>query len=220
VRIANNGVTTATVRLADGTVCTSSGLLGPEHVLLYATLYKGKGSLAGVLRVSENLRQTVRIAAGEKVVWLKQNLGSASTERSYAAGFGPLNLVCLSGAKYLPPTGSSLFLGVNETTDTPNADIHFSSGGLTPAISQAVRVTKAGKAIIPAPNTRNVNLGILSVSGVITGSFTSGGFNGSFYGLVVPDPVDSANSIIYGHFNLPSTATGPILSGRVDLLAR
>jgi cyclophilin family peptidyl-prolyl cis-trans isomerase len=220
VRIANNGVTTATVSLADGTICTSSGLLGPEHVLLYSVLYKGNGSLAGVLRISENLRQSMRIAAGEKVVWLKQNLGSASTERSYAAGFGPLNLVCLSGAKYLPPTGSSLFLGVNETTDTPNADIHFSSGGLTPTFSQAVRVTKAGKAIVAAPNTSSVTLGIVPASGVISGTFTSGGFNGSFFGLVVPDPVDSDKSVIHGHFNLPSTATGPILSGRVDLLTR
>lgn len=223
ITIIDNGITTLALRLADGSVVTSTGLLGPEHILCYAPLYKDQGSVLGTLRVADSLTHTVRIAATESLTWLKKDLGSASTERSYRTGFGPLALVCIAGAQWNAPASPALLMNLTDTTSTSadNASLAFTSGGLAPNFPQAVRITPQHSAIITSANLNQVTLKPDAKTGQFTGKFTlSDGRVANYFGIMVPHPTDPNHGAGYGFFTLPQTSptlsTSPILSGRVE----
>ncbi len=230
ITIADNGTTTLVVQLADGSVATASGLLGPEHILCYVPLYGGQGSLVGTLRVRKDIDHTVRIAVTDSLTWLKKNLGSSSTERSYRAGFGPLVLTCLGGKKWSPPASGELLLGLADTTATlaNNASLAFTSGGLAAPFNQPLRVTPKHATVFPAAaaNPNKVSLTLQPKTGLISGKFTlPDGRVADYRGVIIPHPTLIGKGNAHGHFTLPgltptpAPVTIPLLSGRLDLTA-
>ncbi len=231
IKVTVTGASTVAGQLADGTAFSTSGWVGPEQVLAYASLYGGRGSVMGPLRITGDTAHTIRIASGEHLTWSKDDLGEASKERSYKRGFSPLELTVGSGGRYRAPTTGQLLMGLADTTTPPtpisdNARLSFASGGVPSAFMQDLRVTPTATVVFPSGNSKLVTLTPTVASGSFKGTFMLD--DGSkrlvnYFGVIVPDPVTTSKGSGYGYFTLPQspdTANGPIYSGSVVLGAK
>ena len=228
IKVTVTGASTVVGQLADGTAFSSAGWVGPEQILAYASLYGGRGSVMGPLRITGDTAHTIRIAPGEHLTWNKDDLGAASTERSYKRGFGPLELSVVSGGRYRAPTTGQLLMGLPDTTTPPvtiadNARLSFASGGLPLAFTQDLRITPTATAVFPSGNDQLVTLTPTASSGLFKGTFKlNDGSNRvvNFFGAMVPDPVTAGRGRGYGYFTLPQlpdATKGPLYSGTVGL---
>ncbi len=223
-----SGISFITTSLSDGTKMSSATFVGPNgEVLLYGSLYTNLGSVVGPLAIDSDNN------VYGNPTWMRPDL-SAKPALTYRVGFGPIELT-VSGGLYVPPNKGALILGLSPGLD--NAQLVFSSGGLSDGISQTVTVTSLGSSSVLNRITAPVNLNQLHVNSlsVSTGEF-SGSFllpgasaadatrRANFYGQLVQTPGGAANG--YGYFLLPkppaagqTMTTAPKLSGSLLLSA-
>lgn len=228
--ISKSGVVSGTGRTADGMSYTFSGTLWPNGSLpQFAILYTSKtGSITGLPRVSLG----ADLAANRVSGWVEQikNGPASSTDRTYRNSI-PLLRRDVDGAPWVKPT--TLMPVVMELPDAPdNADIAFTNGGIESAaqfsdLDQVFRINKTNTTsfkTITGGNPSAVTMKITATTGLFTGSFT---LTDTVSGLVVKRPVSFSGIMLshrglgFGYFTLnglsPSSATAPILSGRVLL---
>lgn len=220
--VTNTGTTTAVTTLADGTVFTSSGLMGPNQAILHGSLYKRRGTVLGVLRIAADADHTISIGAGERLDWVRDDLGVNSTERSYKRGFD-LRLTVVAGARYVTPAANTVPLALSDAAD--NARLRLTSGGLATAVEPLLRLRTDWTALISGSNVEAVGVQLTRTTGVFKGSFLVADITPpriiTFTGLIMPDLAQPTRGMGYGFFSLPqvspSLVTSPILSGRVVL---
>lgn len=220
--VTNTGTTTAVTTLADGTTFTSSGLLGPNQVILHGSLYKRRGTVLGVLRIAADADHTISIGAGEHLAWVRDDLGINSSERSYKRGFD-LRLTVAAGGRYVVPAANAVPLALPDAAD--NARLRLTSAGLAASIEPLLRLRTDWTALISGTNVEAVGVQLTRTTGVFKGSFKVADITPprtiTFTGLIMPDPVQPARGKGFGFFSLPqvspSLVTSPIFGGRVVL---
>ena len=96
--------------LADGTAVTgSSSILEGSRVAVFSTLYRGTGSVFGLVKLQDGTQ-----ALGGELNWFKRK--QSGVNRGYGEGFGPLSLA-LEGGEYKVPVRSTNLFGDQRTTD-------------------------------------------------------------------------------------------------------
>jgi hypothetical protein len=96
--------------LADGTAVTgSSSILEGSRVAVFSTLYRGTGSVFGLVKLQDGTQ-----ALGGELNWFKRK--QSGVNRGYGEGFGPLSLA-LEGGEYKVPVRSTNLFGDQKTTD-------------------------------------------------------------------------------------------------------
>jgi hypothetical protein len=240
IKLGTTGAAAGVLLLADNTKVTFSGVLEQGGgITLFSPLYKGVGSVLGLLKIDA----TSGDVSTSEVSWFK---GAVAKDLVYGDGFGPLELSAI-GRKYVTPAAAVLPLGA--TAGAGNASIAFAQGGAPDPAARLNTDTvqiEAAKVTVAAPNPGKV---ALSIDKGKVGNFvpgTSGSFKGSFeltdsdtsvtpnknlvrkaefQGMIVDDGTESKG---YGFFLLskmptasPKTtlATSPKLSGSVELQA-
>lgn len=217
--VARTGVVTTTGRLADGTAFTSSSGLSLEGLsALHLMLYNYTGSVQGVQALN-----SASSTSGAALDWVKSDQGSASTTRSYKAGF-PLHELIGSGGRYARPVGAALIFGIAPGAN--NARVTFREGGLFQPYTQILTLA-AGNVLqlptAPGSNPYQIRLSLNVATGVVTGTGTAMDFDsnnpngtrqrpGTMSALLIPTLEQAL-----GHFLLPTDrgTTSPILSGKV-----
>jgi len=239
------GLASGTIRLADNTEATFSGLVELDgQVSIFRSLYRNGGSLLGLLTI-EGGSAFGNLSLSE-LDWFKAALPATSRERVYKDGFGPVAVETV-GRRYdrLLETRTALGLTANPAG---NADLTFADGG-APAPTTRLDVTvevKAGDAQLAT--VVGANPGLVTVTtrrpfsapgtrrgqtGPSTGQFTlvdtdyttvSRTRKVPFQGIIVND---GAVPKLFGFFLLPqlpqagppvtTPTTSPILSGKVVL---
>jgi hypothetical protein len=239
LKISATGTATGVILLADNTQVTFGGYLEQEgKVTLYSVLYKGAGSVLGLLSIDSSNGDL----SMSEVSWFKDVIAK---DLVYDGGFGPLDLLTL-GRKYSIPSATELPLGAD--AGAGNAAISFAHGGApepaTRLNTSAIQI-EATKVTITTPNPGNVKMTI--DAGKVGKPFvpgTTGSFKGSFEltdsdtsvtpaknllrkaefkGMIVDDGIEQKG---YGFFILPkmptasprtTLKTAPRLSGSVLL---
>ncbi|HCN27363.1 MAG TPA: hypothetical protein DIT64_00935 [Verrucomicrobiales bacterium] len=237
--VPDNGVVKVAGKLADGSAYTCSTFVGQQgEVLLYAGLYKNRGSLAGALEISGGLIGALQDLEPD---WFKDEPLPNSKDRNYKAGFGP-DRVEVNGGIYAPPAPGGLLMGLDAGQN--NAALLFSAASLTHSEGEApdVLVTLANpsatgivnNASVPkagtAENEGKVSIKLVSKTGLFSGKLTVPSAIGaaprtvSYTGMIVNRPGASAG---HGCFLLAKEpAPGQkanetdILSGLARLIAR
>jgi hypothetical protein len=200
------GVTTLAGRLADGSVLTGSGFVtGTGTVLVQQFLDGGVSSVQGW--TSLNGASAMR--------WLKGPQGPGS--RTYAAGFGPLNLE-VSSAPHVAPATGQILLGLPNAPG--NAQLALASGGLAVPLDLVFRLTTSHQVVVPTPNTNLLSLTVSAETGRYSGRFSVSEGGVARQAQVEGLAVGGQGA---GYFLLPKVempiATAPILSGRAVLEA-
>ena len=212
-----NGTATWVGRLGDnnanGVVFTVvSGLASDGTVPLHQSLYAaGSGSAQGWLTISG-----AQVITEQSFDWLKLNKPGNSTSRSYKTGFA-LHSLEADGTIYKKPTAPKNVLGLT----TSPAELEFTMGGLTSAITQALSLPATNLPAISLANPNAVTLNIDLTLGTFSGGFTipdavlANVRKVTFLGVLLPH----VNQGI-GQFQLPelpNPTTSALLSGRVVL---
>lgn len=235
MQVSIGGTGAITGRLADGTACTASTLIGPTgQFLIFQTLYSGTGSVLarasiGTTNLAVNEKR-LRVAGTARWLRLPQ---SKTTERSYRAGFGPLDLN-LAGTNYTAPLAGYVMAGLPDVEG--NLALLLGGGGLENSATDpqltAFRISSQNKAVLPAAggvaNPGRVTLTFSPATGGYTGSFqlVDGAVKRqvAFQGLFIPQiPITpgvaaTSNSAAvpalpglnaggHGHFLLPQLPT-------------
>jgi len=173
--VAKDGKLSITGKTPDGEPLTASTFVGPlGEVLIFQTLYTTvlKGSLLGhlVINPADNM-------IGGTLSWSRP-ANTAATARTYAAGFGPLNLAA-QGGLYTPPVSPALVLGL---AGPGTATLTFTEGDIdsatlnsdgVPFFDYTVGIGTKNVVTYPAlpANTRKVKLSPLTTTGVFGGTF-------------------------------------------------
>lgn len=228
-------------RTADGATITSSSFIGGQNqILVYQALYKNTGSLVGQPSLTRYgvIGNAVRYRATGQLMWTR-DAQTASSERLYKAGFGPL-AISVDGMTYVQDDHTPIPMSLPDGAG--NANIDFSEAGLSEASLNpdltSFRILKTGSSSIPsASNPAKTSVKMVKTTGLITGGFTltdpAGKRAVKFYGLVIPRipdvsasdgsyQLDGAAPVGVGYFLLPQLPAGdppttlknsPILSG-------
>jgi hypothetical protein len=241
--LARDGRLTLAGKTGDGESFTCATFAGPQgQILLFQSLVS-KGSLLGELDIdlldSGNLDSDL---LGGSATWLRP---ANAKSRTYPLGYGPETVTAV-GARFIPPVGSALILGM--TVGVDKAQLLFTAGGLPSSIDPDVDefdILTGNKAKLPAllsaGNPGSVKLTSLSATtGLFGGTFTvedddpRAAFAGkklkrtaSFSGILTHDGISPIGT---GHFLLPelpqdaapplpatTPATSAMLSGSVLL---
>jgi hypothetical protein len=238
LKLAATGAAAGVLLLADNTKVTYSGVLEKDGgITLFSPLYKGAGSVLGMLKIAA----TSGDVSASEVSWFKS---AVAKDLVYGDGFGPLDLSAI-GRKYVTPAVAGLPLGA--TAGAGNAAISFDEGGApdpaTRLNTDTIQIA-AANVTVTNPNPGKVKL---SIDKGKVGKFTPGiraSFKGSFeltdsdtsvtpnknlvrkadfQGMIVDDGSELKG---YGFFLLPqmptasprtTLATSPRLSGSVLL---
>ncbi len=239
-KLGTTGAAAGVLLMADNTKVTFSGALEQGGgITLFSPLYKGLGSVLGMLKIDA----TSGDVSTSEVSWFK---GAVAKDLVYGDGFGPLDLSAI-GRKYVTPAAAVLPLGA--IAGAGNASIAFAQGGApdpaTRLNTDTVQI-EAAKVTVAESNPGKVKLSIDKgkvgkFAPGISGSF-KGGFEltdsdtsvtpnknlvrkAEFQGMIVDDGTELKG---YGFFLLskmptasPKTtlATSPKLSGSVELQA-
>ncbi len=210
---------------AAGTVVTGSSVMSSDgKVLVFQSLYLGKGSTYGSFVIADTARHPIT-AGANGLVWSK----NATTDRNYKSGFTPssLSLALVDGGLYTPPVGVAV-LGLSDN-QSDNAQTLFSSGGLGSPFVQTFRITSANKTVIKTDtifNSHSVTFTVAPATGIFNGAFKVLGATtrtAYFWGVITHRKGDASptKTAGYGYFALPqllpTTTTSPILSGSVVL---
>jgi hypothetical protein len=218
---------TVSGELADGSALSGSTFVGPKgEVLIYVPLYGGRGSVLGVVKLTQgNTPPTDNTVTGT-LDWYKPAPDPKAKDTLYSAGFGPLTLT-VDGGPYLPPTGSDLVLGLSPGEN--NAQLSFSLGGLdeTSQFAQPVTISSpkaganAGTVTAPVNDVKITKFS--AAAGTMEGEFTIDGRKATFSLEIVNT---TAGAMGLGYFVLPQApesgtapASTPKLSGTVVLSA-
>jgi hypothetical protein len=237
--VRGNGGVRGVLRLADNTlVPLSAPLLEGGRVQVFGSLYRNTGSLMGSLKMEAGVAHRLQ---GSALRWVKKPVART---RSYAAGFGPMELEVRGGLYAIPAAGATL-------PGLASAKLTFRHGG---APQSAERMDVAAlvfpahhpaRAEISVDNPALVRLILEPGRGSAFAAGRTGSFGGRFtlkdvdeteaadrersrqvhfYGMMV----DSGDGLRgYGFFNLPempslgpprtTLTSSPIHSGRVRL---
>lgn len=172
-KITPTGTTSGVLLLADNSKTTFGGNLEQEgRITLYSLLYKGAGSVLGLL----SIEGTTGDLAMSEVTWFKDVVAK---DLVYGGGFGPLDLSII-GRKYSIPSVLDLPLGAD--AGAGNARITFAGGGApSPETRLNSSNTQIETAKVTVADRSNVKLSI--VAGNVSNPFvpgTTGSFKGSF----------------------------------------
>jgi|GEM_PF-2232355 len=222
------GALTVTGKLADGNGFSTITFVGPQgQVLLYQSLYSNKGSLAGMLTITDALLPVNNTIAGTPS-WFKPLPAVASTDTLYPTGFGPVHLTA-DGGSYVAPTVGHVVMGLSNMTN--DAQLTFTGGGLSAepdiifSITDPSLTSFINKVTMPLVNPNTVTMTVLTPgTGAFSGGFTIPGppiRTAAYQGLIVNHSgVPSGN----GYFLMPQVPgagqtllTSPKLSGKVRL---
>jgi cyclophilin family peptidyl-prolyl cis-trans isomerase len=176
------GTQLSTIKLPDGTSVTSSSIVGPRgQFLIYQMLYKNTGSLLGIsipgLEIPSfgitNLGTTQKIirVSGD-FRWIKDQQ-IAAAERSYRAGFGPLEME-LIGRTYIPAPANTRVLDLAAAGANGNALLDFTGGGLAQALMNpdvTLTVPTNNAVQVTAANPAGVKISVNNGNGFYSGSF-------------------------------------------------
>ena len=143
--------------LADGTaVAQKTTLAANGQTPIFATLYKGKGSLIGWLK----MMNTVTNDIPGLLLWTKKETAGGNI---YLAGF--TNEALALGSRYVAPaTGSAALawsIGVAQ----------LEHGNLSAAITNNVALSSANKFTVTSTNANSLALSLKVSSGMLSGSF-------------------------------------------------
>lgn len=238
---------TVTGKTADNEVISCSTFVGPEgEVLLFRSLYTTtiRGSLLGTLKILTGTLPTDpndNVIDDTAVLTWNRPPNTALAARTYAAGFGPLELKAVGGV-YLPPVAPKVLF---DRDPGATAQITFAEAGLSTATRNpniTVTIGAASKVTYPlaASNPAKTAFSSLSATtGVFAGTFELSDPNPRsapnntpltvvrskvpFFGIVVREASGLSG---IGSFLLPQlpsdalntkTTTSPILSGQVQI---
>ena len=239
------GALTVAGKLADGSAFTNATFVGMQgQVLVYQSLYGNKGCLAGVLKANAapaRADNTVEVAAGYHLDWLKPGPVPNSKDTVYKSGFGPVHLT-VEGAVYTPPAKGAIVMELPAPASNDNAKLEFESGGLPAKLEITFGILNpsatglTNKVIMPTfaggGNPQKINLPILTpATGLFGGDFTLAGETAAknrkvtFQGQMVRHISGGIRG--YGFFLMPelpdstgeTLANTPKHSGRVILRA-
>ncbi|MDB6118530.1 MAG: hypothetical protein JWO08_2311, partial [Verrucomicrobiaceae bacterium] len=222
--VPTTGIVTLGGKLADGTVVIGSSVMSADgKVLVFQSLYGGKGSTYGSIAISDSTYHPVT-AGANRLLWTKK----ATVDRNYKNGFTPssLNLVLIDGGLYTPPLAVAI-LGLVDN-NAANVQMLFSSGGLSTPFVQTFRITAKNVAVMPTDifNPRSVTFSVAPTTGVFSGTYkfiATPIRPASFFGVITHRKGDAnaTKTAGYGFFTLPgalpTATTSPILSGSVLL---
>jgi hypothetical protein len=191
--LSNAGVVTfggTSTLMADGaSLGTYSTIIGPSgQFVIFKPLYTTtqKGSILAELDLDDkgNANSDDNTLSGTGT-WSRP-ADPSSTQRTYKAGFGPVNLT-FEGGRYVAP---SLVLGV--TAGNNNAKLEFEQGGLPARLDPNVSVSiQAGNVVtVNAPNPAGTKFASTSTAASMT---STGYFKGEFT-LFDDDPTTAANN--------------------------
>ena len=241
----STGAVTVMGKLADGSPFATATFVGAGgQVLIYQPLYANKGSLAGVISVTMGgnaIENTVGVAEGEVLDWLKPGPMPNSKDTIYKSGFGPAHLT-VEGAAYTPPAKGAIVMELPAPASNDNAKLEFESGGLPAKLEITFGILNpsatglTNKVIMPAfasgGNPQKINLPTLTpATGSFGGDFTLVGETAAknrkvtFQGQMVRHISGGIRG--YGFFLMPelpdntgeTLANTPKHSGRVILRA-
>jgi len=229
-RISTLGVASLALVMADGAAVTDSAILSPDgEILASGALYGKTGSVTAVVQLASGVDE---MAAGT-LSWLKRP--QAPAQRSYAAGFGPLELNISGGIYTVSPAGLNV-LGLMDVDN--NAALTFEGGGIELGALNPdtwIRFNARNQILVPklnrqmGSNPANLTAAFNASIGLVSGTFTlvdqvSGYAKPiqrvvTYKGLVIP-----GMSGARGHFQLPllpnessTLTTSPIMSGQMLL---
>lgn len=193
---------------------------------MYQSLHIGKGSLTGILEITEDTTAApAENSVSGSLTWLRP----AVAGRNYPAGFGPLNLT--AQGRYLGILASTrLIMGLPSTGP---AALAFTDGGLSrAALDPDISITYSSTNTVTVPtyasggNPAKVTLTINKNTGAVSGTFTLVETSPAltrkvtYQGLIVRKAGGTQKAT--GYFLLPqipasgqTISTSPILSGGV-----
>ena len=225
--VAPAGTVTGSGRTAEGISYTfGSGLWPNGEVPQFVLIDSNKGSITALPAISLG----ASVADNRVVGWVDEikNGPITATDRTYASGI-PYLRRNVDGAPWIKPTAAlPIVMGLADAAG--NASITFTKGGIETAaqfasLAQTFRITKTNTATMSsaaAGNPSNVLMTIAPTTGLFSGSFT---LTDTVAGKPAPRIVNYFGIMLshrnrgYGYFTLPgltpSTATSPILGGRV-----
>jgi hypothetical protein len=144
LRVEASGLLVGALRLADDTPVTFAGRVeSGGHLTIYNLLYRGTGSLLGVLSMQSTAEGDLRLS---ELNWLKKSQDARSRDRLYKSGFGPLNLEVF-GRKYDVTKTPLELLGLRVNA-AGNTALSFDGGG---APNPAIRLNVAAVEIPAGP---------------------------------------------------------------------
>lgn len=222
----STGLVSIAGKLPDGSKFTSGTFIGHAgQVLLYQSLYSGRGSFAGALTIDP-----AAAAPNSKLLhlitplWVKGAPPSNSTDTLYKSGFEPLQLIVFGGL--LPPLAPGALI-MDLPASANNATVSFEDGGLpSPAdISFQIKnpsATARTNSVVIAANSSltmpafNVATGAFGGIWTVPGATKALNRKAPYEGLFVMTPYGLRG---LGFFLLPETtaATSPKRSGSVLL---
>ncbi|MBL9114958.1 MAG: hypothetical protein JNJ83_08115, partial [Verrucomicrobiaceae bacterium] len=156
------GALTTAGKLADGTAFSSTAFVGPHgEVLVFAPLYKAKGSVIGTMQIAAAVQNKDNTLVGE-IGWLRP----AITGKVFPAGVGPFDLSAV-GARYDAPAAGNLVMGL-PIGATNNAEIDFDTITTLPVRVDAKHKITPDATLKPTSFTATLN----PKTGILTGSFS------------------------------------------------
>lgn len=219
------GALALAVTLPDGTKLSQSTFVAQSgFVPVYASLYKEKGTLTGILKITKGgfapldntLSDPEPTDALPKLTWKKKQALASENDLLFPSGFEAFPLTAKGGIYAAPPAGSRLFGAA--AGNTPNVTITLSgdeSDAPLPTTRRDLNISATGA------------LGVSTTSPLLTLSavnLKNGGFSGSlatlntrsaaFSGQIVGKGDDAVG---YGFYLISGTAnvTGQKSSGKV-----
>ena len=157
-------------KLSDGSAIVENTFAGPAgEIAVFQPLYGSKGSIAGSLTIVTGTGPVYNDSTlGGTVSWF----GPAVPGRTYANGFGPLDLTSVGG-RYVAPAGNGLFLGLQDQDNNVRlvfSEARISTTSTSPDLTLSIR---AGEKIkLPVLNPAKTTLTIVPATGVFSGLFT------------------------------------------------
>ncbi len=206
VRFGARDTVRVTGRAGDGTPFSGGGWLGADgETILYQPRHRPTGTLIGVLRIADDLPQTV----GGDLTWSKppQNRGTLYRD-GWAA---PLALQAVGG-KFRPVDGATLPLGAAPGID-PNARLLLQDGGIDALVANSgvfpVTIHSAGRAVVEGPHRLVINHRTGVFRSVMTLATGAARRRVVALGLLIPEPAtaDPFDSTGHGFFLFPVDPT-------------
>lgn len=240
IKVSTSGIATMSGKTIDGnTVICSSIVGGSGQIAVFQPLYNGTGGLLGPLKLTTATNGYTSVGTLTATGFDHAKQAGPATDRSYQAGFAPVPLDVVGGPYRAP--GKNVRI-MSLTTVDPKAQLIFTQGGLNePTLTSLPNISfdlsTANKALLPkagtAENPNRVSLGIVTSTGLLSGSFTvyapkpgdptkTVARTAKIQGRLVPTGAAASSFTLFGvgQFQLTDLADplrGPILTGDVSL---
>ena len=170
LRVDPTGALVGAMLLADDTPVTFAGRVeSGGHLTIFSPLYRGTGSLLGVLSMQSAAEGDLRLS---ELSWLKKAQDAKSKDRLYKTGFGPLDLEVF-GRKYDASKTPLELLGLAENA-AGNTGLTFDGGG-APDPETRLNVTSVEIPSGAVAQARMVSANPASVSLTVLKPTSSGG---------------------------------------------